>query len=521
MGMAVSTWIRWGAVGLCTSMACGGSSSDGNAGTEAATGTVGDTDPTGSDDSTGEVVIVTEIDVPADGPRVELQSLCFDAAADATYSASPEGLLWVNEGGDTWRILDPLGGESEQSFALATTDVQGWTDRQLYAIADGQLWDVQAGYPQPLAWPEGLAAPTAMCGDPGSDANGFVVADGLLQRDRGQWWSWVAPGSGSFAEIDWIAEAAGACIGTQGETWLSAAGLVWRITPDFAGRVETLDGASAATFADELGVAAIVDGNLAVGGPEIGFSIYDFGAGDVVAVAGGGPTVWIVAGASLYRLTGADELPVAVAVDGADATALSLAGDASGSAWIVDETGACHLREAPPIRVGGLHHLQRRDDEMLTFHVEAPATSAPSAVLDGTMVNLTVEQDGVWLAAPSLLEPGWHTLEIDAVIDGAMVVRTLEFEQRGHGDLTFTDDIEPLFAEHCSGAVCHGPDVNDPNRPDLTSYEAWLDKESSVLARVVSQGDMPPFSVRAETWTLDSVLTIFEWYETGAPQQEQ
>lgn len=76
--------------------------------------------------------------------------------------------------------------------------------------------------------------------------------------------------------------------------------------------------------------------------------------------------------------------------------------------------------------------------------------------------------------------------------------------------------MEPLFQEHCAGAACHGPDLGDASRPDLSTYDAWISREETILDRVVTKGDMPPFGARKDTWGLDAQLTVSEWFETGA-----
>ena len=73
---------------------------------------------------------------------------------------------------------------------------------------------------------------------------------------------------------------------------------------------------------------------------------------------------------------------------------------------------------------------------------------------------------------------------------------------------------------HCSGDACHGPGLPDGTRPDLSTYEAWVEREASILQRVVAQGDMPPVGARKESWGLETTLMVSEWFEAGAEHGE-
>lgn len=376
---------------------------------------------------------------------------------------------------------------------------------------------MQGEWPQPLAWPGGLADPAGMCGDPSTDANGFVLADGLLHRDGGQWWEWTDPSDQSWSDVAWMARSAGACIGSEGELWLGAGtGEVWNITGDYAARVEPFDGAEQAALVDGLGAAVLLEDELFIGGLET-IAHYVFEAGPATLLSSGGEAVWIMAGGTLHRLVG-EEFSAGV-VEGDPIEPEVLLAEAGGGVWTLTSEEACHLRPAPPVRIEGVHNLQRLVTEIVEIAVEVSAgASLDSVTLDGEEV--TMEPDGTdrFVAEPQTIEEGWHTLEVAASSAEGDTTRQLHFEQRRVGDLTWTGDVEPLFTEHCSGSTCHGPDVDDVTRPDLSTWESWTEREDSILDRVVIKGDMPPSNARKDTWGLELQLLVSEWFETGAAQ---
>ncbi len=454
--------------------------------------------------------------VPLDVAALELDARCFALDhAPTDRSVSPEGHLWLRQDEQTWRVLDPFGREDIQQLPAGVTALQAWGSDRALVIDDQRLLDVRGQWPQPLVWPESLPAPTQLCGDPSADANGFVIAGGLLHRDRGLWWSWTDPADEPWASPAWLAENAGRCFGPGGELWLSREhGEVWRITADHATRVEDLDGAEAAVLLPGVGVAAALEGTLVLGEPE-SLRRYRFDAGLVEALSAGGESLWVMAGGILYRrLDG--EFRQATR-EGATIEASALMAESGGGVWALTEGEACHLRPSPPLRVEGVHDLQRLAEDTVEIAVQISAgTSFSSAQLDGVPLAMESDDIGHWRAAPQLVDAGWHTLEVHASGSRGATTRRLRFEQRRIGDLTYEGDIEPLFQEHCSGGACHGPDLGGATRPDLTSYEAWIEREAKILDRVVSKGDMPPFGARKDTWGLDAQLMVSEWFETGA-----
>jgi hypothetical protein len=300
---------------------------------------------------------------------------------------------------------------------------------------------------------------------------------------------------------------------------------VWRISADQATRVEALDGAEAAALLPGTGVAAIVDDAVILGQPD-DLHRFHFEAGPAEALSAGSDALWVVAGDLLYRRLDGEFL--AAQRDGEPITASALLADAGGGVWAVVPSRApaaariCHLRPTPPILVEGVHNLQRLTDETVEIAVQIySGTSLASVRLDD--LPLSMEPDGIgrWRAAPQTVGEGWHTLEVLASGSRGATARRLRFEQRRVGDLTFTGDIEPLFQAHCSGAACHGPALGETTRPDLSSYEAWIEREPELLERVVSKGDMPPFAARKDTWGLDQQLMVSEWFETGAARGDQ
>lgn len=515
MGMRATSTLMWGTGEITRTLAlglvlggCGGSGSV-SAGDETTGASATDaTEEDGSSEDTGEVEPVVE-HVPLSVDLVELGERCFDLAqAPMQPSVSPEGHLWLRTGEQSWRVLGPLGLDAEQVLPAGVESLWARSHDRALVLLDGEIAEVRGEWPIALTWPDDLPPPTGMCGDPSSDANGFVLAGGLIHRDHGQWWEWTSPSGEPWAEVGWLASNAGVCLGSAGELWLGEAdGRAWRITVDYAQRVEALDGAQEAVLVDGEGVAARLDDALWLGDEEL--TTFTFEAGAVSGISAGDQTLWVVAGDRLYRRhAGVFE---EATVDGQLAEPGVLAAEAGGGVWVLHDDQACHLSPASPVQVEGVHHLQRLSAEevALVFEPEA-GVNVRAARLDGEALAL-VPHSGRWRTAELALSTGWHELEVET--DAR--TRSLRFEQRRVGDLTWTQHIEPLFAEHCSGAACHGPDLGDGTRPDLSTYQAWLDRESSILERVVTQGDMPPVG-SSETWGLETTLMVSEWFETGA-----
>lgn len=500
---------------LLAPVGCGGDEpagegTDGDLGTEeGSTGEIGDTGETDGERAEDRVV-------PLDVSATALEARCFELPdAPLQISVAPEGQLWLRIDEQTWRVLDPFGSEDVQLLAPTVTALQAWSSERAFVIDGGVPWDVRGQWPQPLPWPAQRTEPTALCGDPSTDANGFVVADGLLHRDHGAWWEWTGPSDAPWANVSWLATDAGACMGPEGELWLAeTSGEVWRITADFATRVPELDGADRGALLSGVGVAAVLDDALRLGEVD-GLQQIRFEAGPVTAVSTGGGALWVVAGGAVHRWLEGDF--TRALHDDVPVMATRLYADATGGAWALDEQRACHLHPTPPTRVEGVFDLQRLTTETIEITARTSAgTRLTSARLDGE--DLSIEADGPsrWRAEPVEVGQGWHVLEVFASGSRGATARTLRFEQRRVGELSWVEHIEPLFEEHCSGAACHGPDLGPGTRPDLSSYEAWLEREDGILDRVVTKGDMPPLGARKDSWGLDARLTVAEWFQTGA-----
>lgn len=462
--------------------------------------------------------------VPLDVASLPLEAQCFSVHSQPSQlSVTPQGHLWMRQSEEIWRVLDPFGRDQVQHLPPGVGTLQARGHDRAVVIDGGVLWTVQGQWPQPLAWPQERGEPTLMCGDPSADANGFVVADGLLHRDGGQWWEWTDPSDESWTDVAWMARNAGTCIGGDGELWLAeGGGEVWRITGDFAARVEAFDGSSEAVLVDGLGVAALRDGEVVAGDID-SLTHYRFEAGSASALSSGGESLWVVVEGVLHRLRDG-EFTVAM-LDGAPVEADIVQAEAGGGVWMLAEREACHLRPTSPVRIEGVYNLQRLASESVEIAVEvAPGASLATVTLDGEALAMAPDGEHRWRAEPQAIATGWHTLEVLAENDeqsegadeGARITRHLRFEQRRVGELTWVGDIEPIFAEHCSGAACHGPMLDDATRPDLSSWDAWIDREDSILDRVVTKGDMPPAGSRKDTWGLELQLRVSEWFETGA-----
>ncbi len=467
---------------------------------------------------------VVEQVVPLDLEATAVSARCFALEAmPQQWSVSPQGQLWLRVSDESWRVVDAFGSDTQQQLPAAVTALVARDSDRALAIIDGELVDIEGEWPLPLQWPTNLATPSSLCGDPSTDANGFVLADGLVHRDRDQWWSWTSPSGDPWADVAWMATNSGSCIGGDDDLWLGlGTGETWRITGDLAQRIEALDGAQsqAVALVDPLGAAAVIEGRLVVG-DRGAFVDYRFEAGEASSLSAGGESLWVVAGDQLHRLLDG-EFTVAQ-LDGEPVSPQTLVAEDGGGVWTLTEAEACHLGPTPPVRVEGVHHLQRSKQETVDIAVELfPGLGLSEARLDDAPLTLTLGESGQWLAEPQTMDEGWHVLEIDAEDGDTVHTRRLRFEQRRVGDLNWVEHMAPLFEEHCSGGACHGPDLDEGagTRPDLSSYAAWLDREDKILERVVMQGDMPPFGARQDTWGLDAALTVAEWFETGAEQGE-
>lgn len=462
----------------------------------------------GSSGDAGEPVPEVE-HVPLTTESIELGARCFELSQPVSQpSVSPEGHLWLRLDEQTWRVIDPLGLESEQVLPATVEQLSARSHDRALILAEGVISDVRGEWPSALPWPDTLPAPTQLCGDPSHDANGFVVASSLVHRDHGQWWQWTDPAGEQWDDIRWLASNAGVCLGSDGELWLGEhSGEVWRITVDYAQRVEALDGAEDAVLVDGDGVAARLEDALWVGDDEL--TQVTFEAGPVTELSAGDRTLWVSAGGRLYRrLDGVFE---AATTDGEPVVPGTLLAEAGGGVWSLTDDRACHFDPVSRVRIEGVHHLQRLSDEEVALVFEPEAGDIVRAArLDGQALAL-VPENGRWRTAALALTTGWHEVEVDTDARS----RSLRFEQRRVGELTWTDDIEPLFEAHCSGGACHGPGLADGTRPDLSTYDAWLDREISILERVVTQGTMPPAGT-TEGWGLETTLMVSEWFETGA-----
>lgn len=79
------------------------------------------------------------------------------------------------------------------------------------------------------------------------------------------------------------------------------------------------------------------------------------------------------------------------------------------------------------------------------------------------------------------------------------------------GDLTFSENVRPLFAKNCSS--CHGP-ANKLGLPNLLVYETAFSLRSTILLKVVDERSMPHIGRITE-----SERSLIElWIQTGAKE---
>lgn len=509
-------------------VACGGAEGDhrfGIADTEQGDGagddggTVADSDGdwdvppprAGGEDSDDETTLV-----PLDTPAEQLSMVCQPRPADSrVLGASPNGELWLASGGAADAVTVLRGDAPPQSWSLPwpVTQARGWSSTTATLAGGEGLWTFDDGVLTPIRWVDGLAAPFGLCGDPSVEGDGYVLADDLFSRDLGQWWRWNIPG-GPLATGDAFATSAGACRGESERAWLRRGSEVWSVATDWVGVHPELSPSLALAADDSFGVASLVLGGLVVV-DEHAEQTLRFEAGEVHTIGAAPSALWVAAGAHLYRQRGG-----AMAEVQAQGGSLAPQGlwPYPGGAWIGLADAVCQLRaqDTPFIAVQGLREYQRLRGDVVTLDIVVAGGALPSVTLDDAPIVVEPHDGDRYRVQLDALPEGWHTLAVG--IDQQR--RAVPFVVERLSAATWEDTIEPLFAEHCAGGVCHGPNPNAATQADLSSYDTWFDLADTVTARVVLTGDMPPLSARKASWGVDEVLEIAGWVQAGLPRKD-
>lgn len=445
--------------------------------------------------------------VPLETPALTLSAECVPRAGDV-LDVSPEGDLWLaqREGAVTTltaRAADGTTQTYEESRDLRAGVALSATE--LAFVTDGVFIRDDA-FVDSVPWPSEATGLTGLCGDPRRDRDGFVIADDLFQRSGGEWWRW-RPAMGAFGDIVGVPRNLGACRGERGESWLVTSMGLWRIDDLGLERVEGLPQVRAAAFGPGFGAAAITADGLYVGPDR--WVHTGFEAGEPRLIAASGATMYVLAGERLYRF----DDPVVELDFPHEGTIEALHPYASGL-WVETTDSLCDVHEVEPLVVRGLRPLERRGLDPLMLDVTGPP-GALTILRDGEMVH---EETGFSGDAAVLGvqggEAGWHTLSL-RISGERPAARELRYEVVRSSGATWVDDIEPLAAMHCAGSECHGTDRDDPERPDLTTYEGWADAATAIRNRVGVTSDMPPFDSRLASWDSEEATLIVAWIDEG------
>jgi len=489
-------------------------------------------------DGAGETMV--PLDAPALAP---LGTDCLALGEDEdVLGTSPEGDLWLaapgTEDGTTGLRVVGTDAAAGPAFEIPYGPVeagQPWGPDRATVIAGGRLVTVDDGLAFTVPFPEDAGTPRGFCGDPADDGDAFVLADGVYERTAGQWWRWRPGGAGGFGDVSWIARVDGACRAPDGALWVGVdgdgpddGGAAWRLDDEEVARVDGLGPARGVAYAgrgiadpdappadaDPNGVTLLAGGDLFAA--TAGWDVVRFEAGAVDAVSATVGTLWARVGDRAFAREADRETWGRLPQD----DVLSVHPHAAGGAWIVRPRQVCHVTTAPRFEVRGLRPREQRLARTATLEVTVADGSGPLRVLrDGVEVADVPAVDGRFTVADlDLGDRGAHALLLEDVGTGRS--RALPYVLRAGDGGTWTEDIEPLFQTSCAAGPCHGPDPNDADRPDLSTYEAWVEWSETIAVRVGVLGDMPPSEVRAESWGPDQIETIVAWIEGGMERGE-
>lgn len=448
--------------------------------------------------------------VPLATPSVALPfGECVDLGSRSVLAVSPEGDLWLAEG-STLSVISVDGTEASFEDEAVMADVFAKSATSIAYAADG-LYNREGEFVDTIPWPIELGAPTIVCGDPSRDRDGFVVAGDLFQRAGGQWWRWF-PADGEFGDILEVPKTLGACRGERGETWLHTSTGLWRVRDEGLDRVEDLPDLIAAEFGLGFEAAALTDEGLYFGPDEWYPTLFEAGAPTMMESTGS--WLYVKAGDRYYRF--ADLLGERVQEVELDVDPIEMHGYSEGL-WLETDTQVCNRREVEEtLVVRGIRTFERRAPSSLLVRVEGPM-GALTMARDDVMVHESAsftgsaEVGGIYGG-----DPGWHTLEVSV----GDVERSIRYEVVTNSGATYVDDIAPLYETHCSGSECHGADRDDDDRPDLSTYDAWVNASRAIRNRVGAVRDMPPFEERMETWDADAVALVVAWIDEGMVRGE-
>lgn len=449
--------------------------------------------------------------VPLDGPQIAMtHGSCVPLGGREVLSVSAEGDAWLIGAGEL-TVVTVDGAQTSYAEERAIADAFAASATEL-SFASGGLFKRRGEFVDTIPWPV-EDEPTLVCGDPSADRDGFLVAGGsLFGRSGGEWYRWF-PAEGEIGDILDVPKALGACRGERGETWLQTTSGLWRLRDNAFDRVAELPPVLQASFGFGFGAAAVTEAGLFVG-PEQ-WRLVEFEAGAPRSLTSGGAVLYVGVGERFYRFSG-DGAAEVVEVDFGLPEVVALHPYADG-VWVETPGELCDRREHPePFVVRGVRPFERRPQGSIELHVQAPPGDLVVA-RDGVMVHEAPGSTGpATVSGVFAGEPGWHRLEVRA----GERTRQVRYEVVTNSGATWVEDIEPLARTHCAGSSCHGADRDDPERPDLSTYEGWVDAGRAIRDRVARVGDMPPADARLESWDAEEVALVVAWIDEGMVRGE-
>ncbi len=438
----------------------------------------------------------------ADAASFEPAVQCYDRLPGESFLAlSPEGELWLSaqnvDDALALRTLRADGTDSTRVEALGTPRAaRAWSADRVDLIADSALWRLDDGGRTLLELPAASAG-MDFCGD--LTDRGLLLSD--LEIFEARDLSWWRSGLVASSEIGLrILDLAGECVGTDNFTWLVADdGSLWRITPSRAEQVTRVTGVLAAAISAR-GVSAFTADTLWQRDEDswMRFALDDFEAPALVSASA--KDLWFHTPGLIARLN--DETLETTAWS----TAPSGLHAYDGGLWIESESEVCHVQGRHSIRVAGLIPFARSTDENVSFTVNAPGAAPLQAEVDGVPLATESDAPDSWSVTGVLPHIGWNRITLTADTES----RTIPIKLLPAREVSYADDIAPLFQAHC--ASCHGV---GSDTADLSTYDDWVDYASAIRARTVDSSNMPPVSQRSGEWGDDEVLLISEWLEGG------